>query len=408
MALQLTPTPIDVFSRYALKMFDENEMISVPTGFQAFFGNPAAGGITFYSPDKNDIDIDIIRGKKTMSALIPRGTVSRPIGSTVKSLTTGKYTTFNRKFPLGEEEGSISAAELVYRSAGENPYAPNDMQARLREKAMKIHHENIRMNVRMFEYLAMTSLLTGKMPAIIGTTNTDLIYDFRRKTTHTFAPDTKWDASGDILGDIDTACDLLEANGNISGDFFMGMGGAVMSAFIKDTTTASLADNRRFEFVRAGRDLPIPAAYNRFIQSGWLPQGMLRTPKGYSLWLFVYNRTYENASGVDIKLMPEDQVFITSIYARFDRYFGPPETLPMVPMRAQLYREVFGFDPMSPPMPSNILNRAAIVDPSMFYCDGYVSPDWKTVTIRTQTAPIFATTMTDAVVTMTGVVTLPS
>ena len=39
------------------------------------------------------------------------------------------------------------------------------------------------------------------------------------------------------------------------------------------------------------------------------------------------------------------------------------------------------------------------------YYDAYVSGDWKKVSIRSQSAPIFATTQTDAFVTITDLIT---
>jgi len=56
---------------------------------------------------------------------------------------------------------------------------------------------------------------------------------------------------------------------------------------------------------------------------------------------------------------------------------------------------MFGFNPSAPPMPARA--SSGVVRPEMFYCDAYYSPDWKRVTIRTQSAPIFATTHTDSV-----------
>jgi hypothetical protein len=400
-----SPVPVDLFTRYMAGMYDERQVISVPTGFQAFFGNPASGGLTIFSPDSASIDIDIIRGNKKTAALIPRGAISRPLGSSQKDMQTGKFTAFNRKYPLVEEAGNIGANELMDRGAGETPYASMTRFDRMRRRARDIHAENIRRQVRLFEVLAAQSILLGTQVAILDTTNTDLIYDWVRNSNHIFAASTKWDNSGDVMADIDTACDLLEANGNI-GPNFMGIGGESFKALIENTAVAALADNRRFEFIQAGRDLPVPPEFGRFVSSGWIPQGRMRTPKGYSLWIFTYNRTYQIANGTNTKIMPEDKCFITSTEARCDRYFGPPESLPMISLRVQLYRELFGFDPSSPPMPMNIQNSGAIVDGSMFYCDALISPDWKNCTIRTQSAPIFATTQTDAFVTITGLVTL--
>ena len=59
-------------------------------------------------------------------------------------------------------------------------------------------------------------------------------------------------------------------------------------------------------------------------------------------------------------------------------------------------REFFGIDPSIPPMPTNIKGNA--VQNAMFMVDAYGVDDGKRATIRTQAAPIFATTMTDAFV----------
>ena len=397
------PVPMDPFSRYAADMFDEREVISVPTGFQAFFGNPASGAYTHYSPDANAVDIDIIRGNKKTAALIPRGIVARPLGSNQKNLNDGKWTAFARKYPLAEEEGDISGDELLYRMPGENAYGSRTRLDRMRAKARSLHMESVRRIVRLNEILASLSILTGAQPAILGTTNPDMQYDFRRNPAHMVSVSTAWNSGGDPLADVDGVCDKIEANGNASPDF-MGLGGEVMDAFIRNTTVQAVADNRRFELIEVSTKNPVPPRYDRFVSAGWVARGRLRTPKGYNLWMFTYERTYTSNAGVPTKLMPEDQAFVCSSGARCDRYFGPPENLPMLPQRVQLYQEMFGFNPNLPPMPVNIQDPGNIVLPSMFYCDAYVSPDWKRVTIRTQSAPIFATTQTDAFATLTDLV----
>ena len=270
---------------------------------------------------------------------------------------------------------------------------------RLRYHALKIHHENVRRQVRLFEVLAAQSVLTGKQDAILGTTNTDLQYDFRRNSTHTVTVGTSWaGGSADILGDIDAGCAKVRSNGRTMPDMMV-LGSTAMNSFVKDTTVAALADNRRFEFLQVGRNNPMPQKFQRFVDGGFIAQGVLRTPAGYELWLFTYLDIYNRPSdGAATKYMPDENVIIASSMARCDRYFGPPENLPMVPMREALYRDYFGFDPMQPPMPAKMRAAGNVIDPAMFYCDAYVSGDWKKITIRSQSAPIFATTMTDAFV----------
>ncbi len=117
------------------------------------------------------------------------------------------------------------------------------------------------------------------------------------------------------------------------------------------------------------------------------------------MWIFTYPEVYVDSTGTVTKYIGDEQVLMAYSGARCDRYFGPNEQLPMVPMRAQLYREWFGFDPSAPPVPPKVAN-SGIISPAMFYCDAYVSNDWKKLSIRSQTAPIFATTQTDAFLVM--------
>jgi hypothetical protein len=49
-------------------------------------------------------------------------------------------------------------------------------------------------------------------------------------------------------------------------------------------------------------------------------------------------------------------------------------------------------------MPPKIKDAGGVFAPEAFYHDAYVSGDWKKLTVRTQHAPIFATTQTDAIV----------
>jgi len=400
-----TPVAQDAFSRFMADMFDDKQIIGVSTAFQAFFGNAGNGAQTVFSPDANTIDIDIIRGNEKIAALIPRGTISRPLGGKQKNLNVEKYTSFARKFPLSEEEGDITADQLVYRMAGEGPTARRTRLDRMRSLALKLHLESIRRSVRMFEVLAAQSVIEGKQDAIIGTTNPDLQYDFRRNAAHTISVPIAWDqATAVILTNIDAACDLSRQNGKITPDF-IGMGGSAVDLFIKDDVVQAQADNRRFELIEVSTGNPVPERFNRFVEGGWTARGRLRTPKGYELWIFTNVDGYENDAGAFIPHMPIDKAFVASSRSRNDRYFGPPETLPMIPQRVQLYQELFGFDPGMAPMPPNVDAAAGVINPAMFYADAYVSGDWKKVSVRTQSAPIFATTHTDSFVVLEDLVT---
>lgn len=404
MSFNSTPLGVDNYSRFMIEMYNELDVMNVSTGFQSIFGNPMAGGRTLFSPDSEVVDIDIMRGNRKIAALVNRGSNSRRI-SGKKDTQLAEWTSVTRKYPLIEEEGPISASKLNARVPGESPYQGMEKLDRMRFYARSQHMEHIRRIARLNEFLCSESVRTGSHPAILGTTNTDLIYDFQRSAGNTITPANTWNSgSQDILGDIDQACEAVRVNGKLMPDVMI-LGSDAMDAFLKDTTVKDQADNRRFELIEVSTNNPVPATYDRYVASGMIPRGRLRTPAGFVLWMFTYLDSWETDADVDTKFMPVDQVSIFSSRARADRYFGPSERLPLDPGTIQMYQQYFGFNPMSAPMPPNIANMSAVITPAQFFCDAYTNENKKGLVVRTQSAPIFATTATDGFALLQGLIT---
>lgn len=393
-----TPLAVDQYSRFMVDMFDDRDIIGVPGGFGAFFGRAETGGRTVFSPDANNVEIDILRGNERLAAMISRGSGRTLSGQ--KNTTEQKSTNFTRQFPLIEEEGDINVSQLLKRMAGENPYEGRTRIDRLRMLALDHHLEHIRRIGRRHEELSAQSIITGQMTAIDGTTNTDLIYDFKRLATHLVTVGTAWsDVASDILGDLDDAADLIRADAHVTADMAI-LSGVDMDSVVKNTAIKAQADNRRFELIEVSTNNPVPPKFARFVDGGLTPRGRLRTPKGHELWLFTYLDVYTSSAGAPTKYLPDNKTIVAFSGARCDRYFGPADVLPPTSQQAAWYREMFGFNMEAPPMPANI-RGAGIIMPAMFHNDAYTAGNGKAVTIRTQTAPIFATTMTDAFVTIT-------
>jgi hypothetical protein len=384
--------------------YDERDIISCSTAFQSFFGNPMANSKTFFSPDSAVVDIDIRRGNQKLACMIQRGTQARPISLQNKATDT-KFSTEGRLYPLIEEVSPLAANQLLTRILGEIPY--QNMSGltkfdRARVYAMDYHKEHLRRIVRRNEYLAAQSMLTGTMPALSGDNVTDdWTYHFHRKSTHNFTTNPLWSGTTpDMLGDLDAACELIRVDGRVTPDMCV-MGGYAMELFLYNETIWRTAHNRRYEMIYVNDQLPLPPAYDRFVKAGMICRGKLRTPKGYELWLFTYVDTYQDDAGVAHKYMPDNQVMVTKSDARFDRYFGPSDTFPMTAQRAQWFAEIMGFSPLAIQVPANIKDVGFALPQGAVYCDAYPSVDEKTITIRTQCAPIFATTMTDTISVMT-------
>lgn len=403
--MAISPTVLDTYSRTMDEMFDEKEIIGVDTVWQQFFGKPQFGGSkTIYSPNSEVVDIDIMRANERIAALVHRGTDSRPLDMQ-RNTVTQNFSSFSRVYPFAEELGDISASQILKRTAGENPYDGKARIDRMRILAREHHMEHIRRYVRLFEYLAGASLLTGQMPSILGTTNADLLYDWNRNAGNFITPAIPWNVAGaDILGDIDAGITQIRETGKVRPNVLF-LGGDVAQAMLSDSVIQTFADIKGYSLVRAGDSMfVLPSQLNDLVNAGADAIGRLTTPQGRTLYLFCYDGIVTDSAGDAQNLMPLDTAFLAYYGARCDRYFGPPERLPIVSSDVAWYVEMFGMNNISGAMMPMNVQAGAIVTPNMFYCDAYPSGDKKKVTIRTQSAPIFATTQTDAFVTFSGLI----
>jgi hypothetical protein len=399
---QPTPLAVDAYSRFMVRHFDDRDLIGVSTGFQGIFGRPETFSQTVFQPNSKLVEIDIVRGNERHAAMIHRGNNSRPIQGQANT-SEQRYTTFSRQYPLMEEEGDINSDQILNRLAGESPYSSRTRMERQRELGAIAHTEQVRRILRACERLSAQSLLRGIQDGIFGTSNSDLQYDFHRLATHEVTPAAAWSTiTTDILGDIDTGCDLIRADGKIKPDCLI-LGGDAMSAIVANTAIKDQADNRRFELIEVSLNNPVPPNLMFMVQNGFNPRGRLRTPKGYELWMWTYVDGYTSDAGAFTPYMPVDEAVLFSSQMRADRYFGPPEHLPLTQADRVFFQETFGFGvDMGPGIP-NITAGTGVVRPDMFYFDAYRGANRKTITCRTQAAPIFATTMTDAIVTFIDV-----
>lgn len=399
------PNPADPFSRWMIAKFDDRENMPAPQGFCSLFGRAENGSQVVFSEDANDIDIDLIRGNEQLAAMIPRGINSRML-SRQNNTQEGQSSSFSRAFPLIEEEGTITAAQLNKAVPGENRYQPQGMNKfdRMRYYAEQQFFEQSRRIARTYEFLASRSIITGQMPAIIGTTNPDLIYDFKRSSDNFFTVATAWsNVAADIMGDIDTGCKLIRRNGKTKPDLCF-PSGPDMDAIIKNTTLQALADNRRYELVEISTNNPVPPKFEFLLENGFEARGRLRTPEGFILWLFTNNESFDDGAGAPQPYLEDNKTVIMGSGARMDAYFGPHEQMPMTESKARWMQEMFGFDMTMGSVPPNMIGtKWEQLLPRTVYPYAYLLSGEKGISIRNQAAPIFATTQTDAIVTITTV-----
>lgn len=393
MSTLLSPTAPSVYKRTMDGLFDERDYVSLPTGFQSMFGR-LGGGTTTYEAQDIDIDVDIVRANERMAQMFPRGQFAHDIDPK-KYAIQELFSTRTFRFPFAEEETAITAAELRKRTAGESPYERMDNRIRLRLKAFKAHKEHLRKHIRLFEYLAAQSVLTGKMPAIVGATETEWLYDFKRNSDHDADASADWATAGtDILGDLNTGCIALRQNASVPADGLL-LGADAFSGLRGNTAIAAEADNRRFVTASIGGDRTVPTKFQFLVDGGFDYRGRLEVDSGKTLDVFTYDEYYDNSSGTATPYLPADAAVIFSSQTRCDRYFGPNERLDYSPQEIAEMQYYLGIGPMAGPLPPNIKSAPGQIDPRMFHFDAYMDGRRTGLTIRTQSAPIFAPTMTD-------------
>lgn len=403
--------PINEYTRFMVEKFDERKTVPVPTAFQgAFYGREETGAKTVFETNAKLIEIDIVRSTgNRMAQMVNRGTHSDDV-SRIKNQKEGKFTNVGRAWPLVETSGSIENDELLDRQAGVNPYALQTRQDRLTMKAMDIHAEHTKQHITTAEFLCREALFTGEHPAIIGTTNSDFVYDFYRHADNFITAGTVWtNVAADILGDIDSGADEIQQNSFLFGDYGLILDATAFGGLKKNTIISGDADNRRYQFVALGGNIvELPTEFSKYKENGFNPRGYIETPKGRKVWIFTYDLTFIDdftTPGTDTTTnwIPSGKALMFSPKARCDRYFGPPDRLPVTPQEAAWYREMFGFDMTAmPELPA--IQNPGVIDSRMFYCDAYVGPGNKAVFTRTQSAPIMPTTQTDAFVVFSSLI----
>ena len=395
---QNTPVEKDDFTRTIVELFSDKDLIGIPQGGQSLFGNPATNSKTIYSRDKNTVEISIMRGNDRLAALVPRGGVPGIDLSTSK-LVEAKQSVFQRVYPLIEDEFPIHADQLNFAIPGESAENRKSREDRMNYLANEGATELIRRVGRMNEYLAWQSILTGKMPALYGTTDTNLLYDFLRPSGHTKAVGTEW-STGDPMGDIKDGVAAIRGAAHVTPDYCL-LAADSWEAMIANTGVAGLAENPGYNLVKMDPDSVLPPRYARMVDNGFLPVGMVFSPNGARIYLFLYVDTYTNFAGSSASYLPDGYAVLGYTGARCDRYFGPPEIMPMGPSVKSDFQSLFGFSLDNPPVAPNA-KPGNTFDPNSLYFDARPNGDNKSWMIRVQQAPIFATTMTDAFYVMTG------
>lgn len=401
MPTNVTPSSVDGFSRYFANAFNENEIISVYTAFLAIFSRRRP----IIRTDADVVDIDIIRGNEKTAKFILRGTVGEYLKE--KAVGTGKYSNFSRKFPLSEETTNMTVEQISDRMAGENPYEARTRLERMRDKSIDAYHAMVGRTIRAWEIAAAQSALTATQPTILGNSDPNYLLDYERNADliETILAAEQFDnAAVDPLAVIDLKIDKLKQIGKVGGEFTIVMGADTIIGFFGNAKIQAAGDNRRLVTVTKNPDLTAPQPIMDMIAGGMTYIAVASTNKGRKIHILTYDAWYDTDAGVSTPYMPDKSMLIMPMVFRADRYFGPGDTLPMTSLDTTYLRETFGIRPNSPFRGVSMKAAPGVIVPQAFYTDAFPGDARKNAVLRLQTAPIFATTQTDALYTGNSVV----
>lgn len=370
------------YTRVMAPVFSDMDTMPVMT----FFLNLFTSGVTIIEPDASVVDIDIQRGNKMVSAYILRGTDAENV--TAKRALLEKFTSDAKVYPLIEEITPVTSTMIGKRMPGESVENPLSRMEKQLALAMKAHKEDLRRIIRKMEYSAAESIRTGAQTVKEGA------YDFYRKATHNTNATAVWSDTGGAvpITDLDTAGTLIFRDaGRVATDVIFSE--QSWNEFLNTDQIKELADSRRIIHFFADMTAQVPAGYESWTAAGAVFQGQVKAGN-WKLNMWTYPAIWETDAGVQTQYLPDEEVIILAKGARFDRYFGPADRLEMGD--DMFYARVFGIGDMEA-IPANVMN-SGIFQSDMFHMDAFGGHNNKEISVRTQCAPIFPTTETDAIV----------
>jgi hypothetical protein len=390
---------MDNYSRIQTVLFNENEIIRAPIGGQSLFGGGRmGGGKDRFNADAEVFESHISRGTTELAPMIIRGTDAEDHDG-VDLMSQQDWTEFARIFPLIEDGGTITSSQIAKRIRGEFYYQDAGGRALTKQQrtiilANHIHMEGVKRSVRTMEYLSWQSILNGTQPILVGATATNLIYDWKRKSTHASA--VTWSpTNSDIMGGLDTGRNKISEDAHVEPEILLA-GDTVLDYIISNDPILGTADNRR-QFDNEINIDNVPDDLRWLTTVGFQYRGRLTTKTGTRVYMFGYKKFYNAGTFASPNLtryLPINKAVLTSSENINDRIFGPDDELPITMQERQDYRDFMGVDMDSMPANMNLIMDADFrLDPRWFRFG--MRRKGKTFKFYTQIAPVFQTVNTD-------------
>lgn len=286
----------------------------------------------FRSPPQNfhtteDIELDIQRDDEQVAIVIKD--LSLPPNHNENSLYTNK----RFKPPIYDEEGSITAFDMIQRQPGQNPFSNPNYAANAVAQSFAIFRKLEAKIRRSIELMASQVLQTGQLSLINQLGVAVYTIDFSPKATHFVTPGVPWavdGTTGNPLGDIAALATVVRRDGKRE-PLRLIFGTSAFQRFLANPKVITALDSLRGMIAQVAPEVRGQGATFQ----GWVWVGHYR----FEMW--TYDGFYRHPqSGAHVPFVADNNVLMLSD-GRLDLTYGaipmivPPEqrALPFLPPR---------------------------------------------------------------------------
>lgn len=256
------------------------------------------------------VDIDIVKGRRKLAPLV------HPLHEGSVDTRQG-YTTNTIKVPYIKPKRPTSAADVLQRAAGENPYSAMNAQQRAALLLTNDTRDLMDQIVRREEFMAVEALFKGEI-TVKGEGFNGQVIDLQMAANHKLANtalnDNGWATAATALplDDLDDfKIRIAQDSGQNAVEVIMGS--TAFKLFMASSQVKDELNNRRI-------DGNVIVAQSE--RTGAILHGVMR---GYRI--FTYNEWYEDNNGDEQPMIDPKKVMMGSTVARAVRHYGAIQDL---------------------------------------------------------------------------------
>lgn len=337
------------------------EESSAPMFLSGFFTSPPAN---FHTTE--DVEIDIQRDDEQVAIVIQD--LSLPPNSNENTLYTNKRFTP----PIYDEQGAITAFDMIQRMPGENPFSNPNYAANATRQAFAVFRKLEAKIRRAIELMASQVLQTGQLSLINQAGVAVYAINFQAKATHLITVTTPWavdGTTGNPLGDLEAAAIVVRRDGKREPRRLV-FGTSAFQRFVANPKVIQRLDSLRGVVAALAPEVRGQGATFQ----GWAWIGHYR----FELW--TYDGFYRHPqTGVLTPFVADNNVIMLSD-GRLDLTYGAIPLVVAPDARAM------------PFLPPRISSQSAGLD---LTTNAWISPDNKRVMVSAGTRPLTIPTAID-------------